>query len=95
MAMSEPNEALRAEISVDAKTAGVVPERTPELRPDQALPDDVMIVLPVRNMVLFPTMVVPLAVAGSLRRRSAGGGEAGAAARRPVAAGSGGRRARS
>ncbi|MBK8908315.1 MAG: endopeptidase La [Rhodospirillales bacterium] len=58
----DATEALRAEIGVDAEAAGALPERARESQPDQTLPDDVMIILPVRNMVLFPTMVVPLAV---------------------------------
>ena len=37
---------------------------------DRALPEDAMIILPVRNMVLFPGIVVPLAV-GRERSRAA------------------------
>ena len=37
---------------------------------DRILPEDALIILPVRNMVLFPGIVVPLAV-GRERSRAA------------------------
>ncbi len=51
----------------DAASAGSAPASEREVRP---LPPDAMIILPVRNMVLFPGIVVPLAV-GRERSRAA------------------------
>ena len=52
---------------MDQPTSGVSPQAHETARP---LPDDAMIILPVRNTVLFPGIVVPLAV-GRERSRAA------------------------
>ena len=62
------------------ETAGAAAPR-PALEGTHALPDDALIILPVRKMVLFPGMVVPLALG---REASIAAAQAAAKAKRPV-----------
>ena len=65
-------------VSADAGRGENAPASAPGARgaaPARALPEDALIILPVRNVVLFPGIVMPLAVGPrALARRRAGGG---------------------
>jgi ATP-dependent Lon protease len=83
--MNDMNESLPSQpLSTEAASRIEVPASAPtgrgeaELRP---LPADAMIILPVRNVVLFPGIVVPLAVG---RERSRAAAEAAARDERPL-----------
>ena len=78
----EPNiqqpQGIEAEAAArDAEPTGEPRERGPGgLRP---LPDDAVILLPVRNVVLFPGLVAPLQVGRMCGRDNEAAGEQGAA----------------
>ncbi len=64
-----PSNPLNADGSVPAQAPASEPQARPET-PAKPLPEDALIVLPVRNVVLFPGLVVPLGI-GRERSRAA------------------------
>src|ERR1700687_6210442 len=71
-------------VSADAGTRVEVPASAGESRHERArrpLPEDALIILPVRNVVLFPGMVLPLTVG---RERSRAAAQEAARLQRPL-----------
>jgi ATP-dependent Lon protease len=71
--MNEDTQPIDHPVSVDGRTATESAGAAPSVRSDAAprpLPEDALIILPVRNVVMFPGTVVPLTV-GRERSRAA------------------------
>jgi ATP-dependent Lon protease len=71
--MNEQTITHSAPVSADASTHAEVPTASEQARAEKAaraLPDDALIIVPVRNVVLFPGMVYPLTI-GRERSRAA------------------------
>ncbi len=64
------NEALRAEDTFSAATPHGNADSDRERQTTRPLPDDALIILPVRNLVLFPGVVLPITI-GRARSRAA------------------------
>jgi len=71
--MNEETITPSAPVSADASTHAEIPTASEQARGEKAaraLPDDALIIIPVRNVVLFPGMVYPLTI-GRERSRAA------------------------
>src|SRR5687768_2827201 len=66
-------------VPVDAQPAAS--SRTPDRSEPKPLPDEALIILPVRNLVLFPGVIMPLTVG---RAKSRGAAQEAARLQRPI-----------
>ena len=65
------NEPLEADAAAPAGTSSSAPARTDERTHAKPLPDDALIILPVRNLVLFPCVVLPITIGRASSRAAA------------------------
>ncbi|HUP93525.1 MAG TPA: endopeptidase La [Burkholderiales bacterium] len=65
------NHVLRADASPNDASPAPAPARTDEPRQTRPLPDDALILLPVRNLVLFPGVILPITIGREKSRAAA------------------------
>ena len=64
------NQLLRADAASGGSDVSP-PAQAPERRSSRPLPDDALIILPVRNLVLFPGVILPITIGREKSRAAA------------------------
>src|SRR5688572_10742489 len=65
------NEIVRADASANGEVVQAAPARENEPRQSRPLPEDALIILPVRNLVLFPGVILPITIGREKSRAAA------------------------
>ena len=64
-------QALDANVSASGETQATSTARTDERQRSKPLPEDALIILPVRNLVLFPGVILPITIGRAKSRAAA------------------------